>query len=180
MRLSLIVAVAENGVIGCDNGLPWRLTGDLRRFKEITMGKPVIMGRRTFESIGRPLPGRCNIVLSRDPSFRPDGVTVAGDFPSARGAAEKDAQRSGATEIMVIGGAGVYRLAVPLAGRIYLTEVHAAVDGDTVFPAYDKSDWIERSRARQPAASGDTADYSFVMLDRKEPPEEEGRDEPKG
>lgn len=167
MRLSLIVAVAENGVIGRDNGLPWRLSGDLRRFKEITMGKPLIMGRRTFESIGRPLPGRTNIVLSRDPSFRPDNVEVVGDFPSAREAAVNAARRAGVTEIMVIGGAGIYALALPQADWIYLTEVHAAPDGDAVFPAYDRADWVEVDRARQKAAPGDTADYSFVILDRK-------------
>ena len=105
MRLSLIVAKAENGVIGRDNALPWRLSGDLRQFKKITMGKPIIMGRKTFDSIGRPLPDRTNILLSRDPSFGPDGVKVADNFSSARTLAEAIAKQTGADEILVIGGA---------------------------------------------------------------------------
>ncbi|MDA0651700.1 MAG: dihydrofolate reductase [Proteobacteria bacterium] len=171
MRLSLIVAAAENGVIGRDNALPWRLSGDLKRFKEITMGKPLIMGRKTFESIGRPLPGRTNIVLSRDPAFRLAGVEVAGDFSSAKNAALEAAHRAEVTEIMVIGGAGIYQLAFPHADRIYLTEVHAEISGDAVFPAYNKADWIEQSRSYQRASSGETADYSFVTMDRKIQPQ---------
>jgi len=171
VRLSLIVAAAKGGVIGRDNGLPWRLSGDLRRFKEITMGKPIIMGRKTFESIGRPLPGRTNIVLSRDPAFRVADVVVVPDFPSAREAAEDAARRAGVTEIMVIGGAGIYQLALPHADRIYLTEVYAEVEGDAFFPPYDKADWIEQSCVHQRAAPGETSDYCFVTLDRKIQPE---------
>ena len=167
MRLSLIVAAAENGVIGRNNALPWRLPGDLRRFKEITMGKPIVMGRKTFDSIGRPLPGRTNIVLSRDPGFRVEGIEIAHDFASAKTAAVKAANREGETEIMVIGGAGIYELAFPHADRIYLTEVHADIDGDAVFPTYDKTRWLEHSRAFQKAGSKESADYSFVILDRK-------------
>jgi dihydrofolate reductase len=170
VRLSLIVAAGENGVIGRDNTLPWRLSGDLRRFKEITMGKPIIMGRKTFDSIGRPLPGRTNIVLSRDANFRVANIEVAGDFPSARAAAVDAAHRAAVSEIMVIGGAAIYRLALPHADRIYLTEVHAEVRGDAEFPAYDKTDWIERSRTHRRAAPGETSDYSFVTLDRKTAP----------
>ncbi len=170
MRLSLIVAAAENGIIGRNNALPWRLSGDLKRFKEITMGKPVIMGRKTFDSIGRPLPGRTNIVLSRDPTFRVGNVEVVDDFPSAKAVALTAARRAAVSEIMVIGGAGIYELALPHADRIYLTEVHAEIHGDAVFPAYNKADWIERSRLYQRAASGETADYSFVTLDRKQAP----------
>jgi dihydrofolate reductase len=172
VRLSLIVAVAENGIIGRDNELPWRLSGDLKRFKEITMGKPLIMGRKTFESIGRPLPGRTNIVLSRDSTFQPDNVEAVGDFPSAMAAAVAAAKRAGVTEIMVIGGAGIYQFALPRADRIYLTEVHAEMPGDAVFPPYHKEDWTEQSRAYQPAAPGETADYSFVTLDRKTGPQQ--------
>ena len=170
MRLSLIVAAAENGIIGRDNALPWRLTGDLKRFKEITMGKPIIMGRKTYESIGRPLPGRTNIVLSRDPAFRADKIKVVSDFPSAEAVAQDAARRAAVSEIMVIGGAGIYRLAFPHADRIYLTEVHAAVQGDAVFPSYDKAEWIEQSRTYQRAANDETSDYSFVTLDRKTAP----------
>lgn len=171
MRLSLIVAAAEGGIIGRDNALPWRLSGDLRRFKEITMGKPIIMGRKTFESIGRPLHGRTNIVLSRDPTFQVADVVVVGGFPSAKAVAVDAAHRAAVTEIMVIGGAGIYRLALPHADRIYLTEVHTEVQGDAVFPSYDQADWIEQSRAYQRAEAGETADYSFVILDRKTAPD---------
>ena len=170
MRLSLIVAIAENGIIGRDKALPWRLSGDLKRFKQITMGKPVIMGRKTFDSIGRPLPGRTNIVLSRNPAFRAENVEVVDDFPSAKAVAVDAAHRAAVTEIMAIGGAGIYQLALPHADRIYLTEVHAEVHGDAVFPAYDRADWIEQSRLYQRAASGETTDYSFVTLDRKQAP----------
>ncbi len=170
MRLSLIVAIAENGIIGRDKALPWRLSGDLKRFKEITMGKPVIMGRKTFDSIGRPLPGRTNIVLSRDPAFRVGNVEVVDNFPSAEAVAVDAAHRAAVTEIMVIGGAGIYQLALPHADRIYLTEVHAEMHGDAVFPAYNRADWIEQSRLYQRAASGETTDYSFVTLDRKQAP----------
>ena len=124
MTLCLIVAVAENGVIGRDNDLPWRLSGDLKRFKAVTMGKPLIMGRRTFDSIGRPLPGRANIVLTRDADFSPEGVLVVHDPDAALEVAEQEAGRAGADEIMVIGGAGIYDLFLDRASRIYLTEVH--------------------------------------------------------
>ena len=170
MRLSLIVAAAEGGIIGRDNALPWRLSGDLKRFKEITMGKPLIMGRKTFDSLGRPLPGRTNIVLSRDPTLHIEDVEMVGDFPTAKEVAMEAAHRAAVSEIMVIGGAGIYRLALPYADRIYLTEVHAAMPGDAVFPAYDKADWIEQSRLYRQAAQGETSDYSFVILDRKTGP----------
>ena len=130
------------------------------------MGKPLIMGRKTFDSIGRPLPGRANIVLSRDPAFHPDNVEIVKSFPAARNAAEKAARHAGVTEIMVIGGAGIYQLALPVADRIYLTEVHAEITGDAVFPAFDRAAWTEQSRDRVTAAPGETADYSFVTLDR--------------
>jgi dihydrofolate reductase len=128
------------------------------------------MGRGTFESIGRPLPGRTNIVLSRDPSFRAADVEAADGFPAALAAAKIAARRTGADEIMVIGGAVIYGLALPHADRIYLTEVHAEISGDAVFPAYDRADWVERSRRYRKAAPGETADYSFVTMDRKTTP----------
>lgn len=167
MRLSLVVAVAQNGVIGRDNAMPWRLPGDLKRFKAITMGKPIIMGRKTFESIGRPLPGRVNIVLSRDPGFKPDRVRVVRDFASAVELAGAAAAAGGVSEIMVIGGAAIYRLALPEADRIYLTQVHDAPEGDTNFPALDAADWVEVSRERHPAGPGDSCDCSFVVMDRR-------------
>ena len=166
MRIALIAAVAENGVIGRDNRLPWRLAGDLKRFKEITMGKPLIMGRKTFESIGRPLPGRANIVLSRDPAFACAGVDVARDFESAFLLAEAAAKDSGANEIMVIGGAHIYTVALPAAARIYLTEVNIEASGDARFPPYDIDDWVEVSRELHHAGPEESSDCSFVVLDR--------------
>jgi dihydrofolate reductase len=166
MTLCLIVAVAENGVIGRDNDLPWRLSGDLKRFKSLTMGKPMIMGRKTWNSIGRPLPGRTSIVLTRDDDFSAEGVLVAHDQAEATELAEQTAQASGMEEIMVIGGAGIYGLFLPEADRIYLTEVHMASPGDIYFPVIDAEDWTEISRERQGAQPGESCDYSFVVLDR--------------
>ncbi len=140
MDIALIVAVARNGVIGADNTLPWRLPEDLRYFKERTLGKPVVMGRKTWESIGRPLPGRANIVISRRRNWHPHpDVQVAASLPEAlRLAAEV---MPAATEIMVMGGADIYRQALPLARRVYLTEVDLEVDGDAVFPPLDVERW---------------------------------------
>ena len=166
MRLALIAAVADNGTIGRDGGLPWRLSNDLRYFRSITMGKPVIMGRRTYESIGKPLPGRANIVVSRNGSFAPDGVTVAADLDAAIAAAEALAAEAGADEILVIGGAALYDAALPRADRLYLTEVHAGIDGDVHFPPFDRSAWREVSRTAHPAGEKDEHPHSFVVLDR--------------
>jgi dihydrofolate reductase len=166
MTLCLIVAVAENGVIGRDNDLPWRLSGDLKRFKSLTMGKPLIMGRKTYESIGRPLPGRTSIVLTRDDDFTADGVLIARDQAAAMALAEQTARTTGVEEIMVIGGAGIYRLFLPDADRLYLTEVHMASPGDTYFPDINARDWMEISRERHDAEAGESCDYSFVVLDR--------------
>lgn len=163
-ELVLVVARAKNGVIGRDNALPWRISADLRRFKRLTIGKPVIMGRRTFESIGKPLPGRHNIVLTRDVGWRADGVTVAPNLAEAVAAAGLD-PRARAPEIMVIGGAGVFAEALPSATRIELTEVHAAPEGDTVMAAPDPAAWRETAREDH-AAEGDQPAYSFVTLVR--------------
>lgn len=160
--VALIVAVAENGVIGRDGGLPWRLSGDLRYFKSVTMGKPIIMGRKTFDSIGRPLPGRPNLIVSRNPAFNADGAVVFESLDAAVTHAESLTDE----EIMVIGGAGLYAAALTIADRIYLTEVHAAVDGDVVFPPFDRNHWVETSRAEYPAGEKDDYDHSFVVLDR--------------
>ena len=161
MRLSLILACAETGVIGVGNRLPWHLPEDLKYFKRVTMGKPVIMGRRTFESIGRPLPGRTNIVISRTAGFAPEGVTVVASFDAAL-----DAVEPGTDEAMVIGGAQIYREAMPRADRIYLTEVHAAFDGDAVVDALEAGRWREVSRERK-AGTGDSPDISWVVLERR-------------
>jgi dihydrofolate reductase len=133
--ITLIVAVADNGVIGRENGLPWHLPEDLKRFKRLTLGKPVVMGRRTYDSIGRPLPGRHNIVVTRDAEYRPAGVTVVHGIDDAERAA------TGADEIMIIGGAELFRLFLPRAGRVHLTRVHGEVNGDVFWPALDESRW---------------------------------------
>lgn len=165
MRLSIIAAIAENGVIGRDNDLPWRLSEDLRNFKRLTMGKPLVMGRKTFESLGKPLPGRPHIVLTRDPDFAYDGVTIAPDFDAALAAAAEllDVDND---EVMVIGGEAVFSEALTRADRLYLTEVHLEAEGDVRFPAFDRAGWRELSRERHAAGPTDSGDYSFVILDR--------------
>jgi len=163
-RITLVVARAANGVIGRDGGLPWHLREDLQHFKRLTVGKPVVMGRKTFESIGKPLPGRHNIVVTRQADWRADGVTTAPNLAEAIVAAGLD-PRTRAPEIMVIGGGEIYAQALPLAGCIQLTEVHADVAGDTRFPALDPAQWRETARADHAAANGQPA-FSFVTLER--------------
>ncbi len=167
MILSLIAAVADNGVIGRDNDLPWRLPADLKRFKSLTMGKPMIMGRKTWNSIGRPLPGRASIVVTRDAGFAVEGALVAHDAGQARTLAEQAATELGADEIMVIGGAAIYRLFLPDADRLYLTEIHMDAVGDTHFPDIDRAVWVETARERHAAGPGEDCDCSFVTLNRK-------------
>lgn len=167
MILTLVVARADNGVIGRDNGLPWHLPPDLRHFKALTLGKPIVMGRRSFESIGRPLPGRHNIVLTRS-DWTADGVTVV------PGLAEAMAAAGSVGEVMIIGGAAVYAAALPQAQRVYLTEIHAAPDGDTVLPPFDPAAWYGSARADH-AADGDAPAYSFVTLERRGDDDTAGR-----
>ena len=150
--------MAENGVIGRDNALPWRLPADLRHFKSLTLGKPVLMGRRTFESLGRPLPGRHNIVLTRDAGWMTEGVTTVGSIDAALSAAGE------AEELMVIGGADVYRQCWPRLARIELTQVHAAPPGDTRLEDVDWGPWQAVSSERHPAYDRNEYDYSFVTL----------------
>jgi len=161
-RVTLVVARADNGVIGHAGGLPWRLPEDLRRFKAATLGKPVVMGRKTFESIGRALPGRRNIVLTRSASFRPADpeVCVVTTWSAARAAASE------VEEIMVIGGAEIYALTLPEATRVLLTEVHGAPAGDAFLPAFDPAVWHEQSRERYAADERNAFDMSFVDLQR--------------
>ncbi|MDO8860244.1 dihydrofolate reductase [Haliea sp. E1-2-M8] len=161
-----MVAMASNGVIGRDNGLPWHLPEDLRYFKRTTLGKPVIMGRRTFESIGRPLPGRPNIVVSRSPAWSAAGVTVADSLVSALDRAQELATAGGVQEIVVIGGAQIYAAALPLASRLYVTEVHAAVAGDTWFPPMNSTEWREVAREEHEATADNPYPYAFVVCDR--------------
>lgn len=168
MQLALIAAVADNGVIGRDNALPWHLPEDLQYFKRTTMGKPIVMGRLTYESIGRPLPGRVNIVISRQPALRIAGVQVVADLPAALELAEAAATREGVDELVVIGGAQIYALALPLAQRLYLTEVHADVAGDAFFPDWDRGQWRELQRQRHLASDSNPYDYSFVVYERRQ------------
>ena len=165
----LIVAVAENGVIGAGGAIPWRLKSDMQRFKALTLGKPVVMGRKTFASIGRPLPGRTNIVVTRDASFCASGAVVTTSFDAARAIARGDALRRLATEIAVIGGAEIYRQWMGCAGRLEITEVHARPEGDTRFPPIDPADWKEVARVRNKAGPDDSADTSYVTYRRRKP-----------
>lgn len=157
--ISLIVAVAENGVIGHAGDLPWRIPADLKFFKETTMGKPIVMGRKTWQSIGRPLPGRDNIVITRDGDFQAPGAKVVLSVNAAVEAA------GAAPEIMIIGGAQIYAAALPLAHRVYLTEVHASPLGDTHLPDFASADWREVAREDH-EADGDLPGFSFVTLER--------------
>lgn len=163
--IALIAAVARNGAIGRDNGLPWRLSGDLQFFKRTTLGKPVVMGRKTFESIGRPLPGRDNIVISRNPDWCADGVKSAPSLEQALQMARRSAAETGAGEVMVIGGAQIYRQAMPLAARLYITEVDVEVQGDAFFPVLDDC-WRENGRECYPASDRDEHSYCLVQYDR--------------
>jgi dihydrofolate reductase len=159
--IALIAAVAENGVIGTGDDLPWRIRSELDYFTATTMGKPVIMGRRTFESLPNgALAGRFNIVMSRDPAYARPGIDVAASLDEALGKA------SGAPEIMVIGGAEIYALALPRADRLYLTEVHARPEGRVCFPAFDRAAWRETKREFHAARPGETADYTVTVLER--------------
>jgi dihydrofolate reductase len=165
-QIVLIVAVAENGVIGRDNAIPWRLKSDLQRFKTMTLNKPVVMGRRTFESLRRPLPGRTNIVITRDAGYRAAGAVVATSFENACAIARGDALRRSAADIVMMGGVDVYARSLPIADRLEVTEVHASIEGDRRFPAIDLAQWQEVARVRHPAGPDDSADFSYVTYRR--------------
>jgi len=164
MKISLIVAVSRNGAIGLNNQLPWYLPEDLKYFKSVTMGKPLIMGRKTFDSIGRPLPGRANIVLTRDPQWTSDGVEVVQSVEQALVAGEISCEAADVDEIMVIGGEQIYRMTLDLADRIYLTQVDADVEGDAFFPDIDLNNWFQTS-VKLPEII-DKHPYQFLVLDR--------------
>jgi len=165
ISIALIAAVARNGAIGRGNELPWRISGDLQFFKRTTMGKPVVMGRKTYESIGRPLPGRANIVITRNSNWTAEGVEVVDSLEAALDLARERALAVGATELMVIGGAQIYRQALPLAARLYVTEVDAEVEGDAFFPQIDDS-WVEVVRECYPASDKNEYNYALVQYDR--------------
>ncbi len=165
MTVALVAAVAKNRVIGAGGALPWHISADLKRFKQITMGKPVVMGRKTFESIGRPLGGRANIVISANPDYHLTGVTVVSSFADALKLAQTIAEANEDGEVMVIGGAQVYHDALVRADRLYLTEVDAEYDGDVFFPELPEGQWREVAREDHPATD-DEPGYSFVVLER--------------
>jgi dihydrofolate reductase len=161
-KLSLIVAMARNGIIGKDNKLPWRLSIDLKRFRALTMGHHIVMGRRTFESIGRLLPGRKTVIVSRNTQYKIEGALVVDSIDAAIKACRDD------PEIFFIGGAELYRQVLDRAERIYLTEVEADVDGDAHFPPFDRSGWKETSREVFPANELNDYPHQFIVLDRVE------------
>jgi dihydrofolate reductase len=161
MMITLIVAVADSGVIGRDNALPWHLPADLQHFKRLTMGKPILMGRRTFESIGKPLPGRQNIVVTRDPNYHRDGITVAHDADGALRAA------GDAAEVMVIGGAELFRALLPRAGRVHLTRVHGDIAGDVCWPALDERQWRVVGREARPADERHAYAMTFEVWEKR-------------
>jgi dihydrofolate reductase len=157
--VTLIVAMTRDRVIGANGALPWRLPADLRHFREVTMGKPILMGRKTHESIGRPLPGRQNIVVSGNPGFRAEGCEVAYSV-------EEALRLAGDAEVMVIGGAEIFAATLPLARHIWLTEVHADIPGDTYFPDFSRADWREVYRRECASDEANPHPYSFVLLRR--------------
>jgi dihydrofolate reductase len=165
-KISLIVAVAENGVIGRGGTLPWHVPSDLKTFRRLTMGRPVIMGRKTFTSIGKPLPGRDNIVVTRDAGFSAAGTNRAGSIDEALDIARRMAAERGVDEIMVIGGAEIFALTLSLADRIYLTRIHARPDGDVTFPEPDPRIWHEVSRAPIEPDPRDDAAATLQILER--------------
>ncbi|MCH2558928.1 MAG: dihydrofolate reductase [Alcanivorax sp.] len=166
IRLAMMAAKASNDVIGRDNKLPWYLPNDLKYFKQATLGKPIIMGRNTWESLKRPLPGRTNIVITRQRQYPAEGAKVVATLEQALELAEHVALIDGQDEVVVIGGAQIYALALPRADRLYLTEVHAEVPGDTYFPAVDAAQWREIGREDFQAEGPNPYDYSFVVYER--------------
>jgi dihydrofolate reductase len=159
-RISIVAALARNRAIGRDNAMPWRLPEDLKRFKRLTLGHAVIMGRRTFESIGSPLPGRDNIVITRSSDWSRPGCLAVRSLEAALAAT------GAARDAFVIGGAQIYALAMPLAQRLYMTEIARDFEGDAFFPEFDHSQWREVSRERYTAGGPEVFDYAFVVYDR--------------
>jgi dihydrofolate reductase len=165
-RIIFVVAMAENGVISAGGRLPWRLPSDMKRFRRLTWGKPIIMGRKTFQSIGKPLDGRDNIVISRQSDFAPEGVSVTHSFVEALALAERFAAARDGADIAIIGGGKVYRAALPRADRVEMTIVHAEIEGDTTFPALDEAEWREVSREKCPRGDRDSHETSFAVFER--------------
>lgn len=164
---TIVVAVSRNGIIGREGDMPWRLSSDLKRFKAMTLGKPVIMGRKTFQSIGKPLPGRPNVVITRDSGFSADGVVVAHSLDEAIEAASRFAEESNSDEICILGGGEIYRQAIGLADRLLITHVEADVEGDTAFPKIDPGIWQADSELTVPAGEKDTYPTRFVSYSKR-------------
>jgi dihydrofolate reductase len=164
MKIALIVAASQNHVIGLDNQLPWHLPEDLQYFKAVTMGKPILMGRKTYDSIGRPLPGRVNIVLTRDTNWTAQGVEVVNNLDAAIAASEKACKAADVDELMIIGGEQIYRKFLPVANKLYLTKVEAEIEGDAYFPVIDSNQWRQVAE-KIPEKVGNYS-YRFVVLER--------------
>ena len=166
MKIAMIWAMADNRVIGRDNKLPWHLPNDLKYFKRLTTGKPVIMGRKTYDSIGKPLPNRTNIIITRDQSFKAEGIKVVHTLDAAIELAEAECLISGAEEVIVMGGAEIYKLALPAADRLYITFVHADVEGDAYFPEFELDAYTEIGREDFAADGPNPYNYSFCIFDK--------------
>jgi dihydrofolate reductase len=167
MKIVLVAAIGNNGVIGRAGGMPWRLRSDLQHFKRLTLNKPVVMGRKTFVSIGRPLPQRTNIVITRDANFCAPGIVTVPNFEAALALAREDADKRGADEIMVIGGSEVFAAAMPLAERLEITHVHSDAQGDVTFPSIDPALWREVERTEHPAGDHDEAAFDVTVYARR-------------
>ena len=170
MNLAFVVAVAKNGVIGRNGGLPWRLPTDLKHFKALTLGKPMVMGRRTWDSIGRPLPGRETIVVTGDPNFSASGVHVAHSIEAGLALAQEHARRMGADTIMIVGGSDIFAALINRADIIHLTEVDLTPEGDVLFPPLDPAHWCEIACETPPRAANDEADVRFLTYARRQEP----------
>lgn len=167
VKVALIAAVAENGVMGKGDWLPWEIKSEFQYFKKTTLGHPIIFGRKTLETLGGPLPKRENIVVTRDPNYTAEGAVVKHTLEAAITHAKTTAERDGVEQVFVGGGAEIYALALPHADRLYLTEIHLKPDGDTVFPPFDRSEWNEVKREFRKAKEGESADYTITVLERK-------------
>ncbi len=168
IKLASIVAVAENGVIGKDNAMPWHIPSEFAYFRRMTLGKPIIMGRKSFESLGsKPLPKRPNIIVTRDPSWRAPDVMACTSLEDAIATARRIATGRGVDTIFITGGAEIYKLAMPLIDTLYLTEIHLSPEGTTFFPEFDRSQFVETSRLEQPQQDGEEAGYTITVLERK-------------
>jgi dihydrofolate reductase len=167
VSLAIVAAVARNGAIGANNGLPWRLSTDMKRFKALTWGKPLVLGRKNFQSIGRPLAGRETIVVTRDPAFAPSGVIIAHELDAALDLASGRARAMGADEIIVAGGGEIYAQTIADASRLFITEVALDVEGDVRFPQIDPGQWREVRREEGERSPRDEADFTFVDYERR-------------